>query len=242
MARKSTQKSISTSRIAVLVVIAVVAVLAALAWQYRRQLHSLTAMTTTPLAVPPQAAAPSGNPNADARPAAAESTIRVSGKLLIVKPPQDAKLGVTADGAVILFRKVEMYQWQEHCERDACVYEKDWSEHHAESSRFKSATGHRNPPVPFTDARFLAGEVRLDDLDIAPELIVEQHPLEDYPVRADALAPNMAATFNVVNGVLYAGGDAAHPEIGTLRIRYKIVPGGEIALSGVRRGSKLEAH
>jgi hypothetical protein len=242
MARKSKRTSISGARIVALVVIALVIVAGLLAWQYRRQLHAITTMTSSSLAVPPQASSPPGNANADSKPAATGTAIRVSGKLQIAKPPQDVKLGVIADAAVILFRKVEMYQWRERCERGTCIYEKDWSEQHADSTKFKSPAGHENPPAPFADARFLAGEVKLDELEVAPELIAEQHPVEDYAVKANALAPNMAATFSVIDGVLYAGGDAAHPQIGSLRIRYKIVPGGEIALSGVRRGSKLEAH
>ena len=70
--------------------------------------------------------------------------------------------------------------------------------------------------------------------------MLETQAAQDYPVKTSALPPNMAATFNVTDGVLYAGGDAAHPQIGTVRVRYRIVPAGEVELAGVKRGNRLE--
>src|SRR4051812_25398421 len=51
---------------------------------------------------------------------------RVSGELKGAGPARDGQLGVVANAAV-LFRHVEIYQWQEHCEAGDCRYDKAWS-------------------------------------------------------------------------------------------------------------------
>jgi|SRR5579863_4037007 len=231
MARK---KKISSARIALFVAIILLIVLAALAWQHRARLRSAATTTSTDLALPQSAV--SG--------ASAEHGVNVqlSGKLQIAQPPRDAQLGVSAGDVVLLLRSVSMIQWQEHCDSGSCNYDTAWSAQPVDSGKFRTRAGHENPPMPFADARFAAGGVHLGELEIDPELVPAQHPALDFPVKPGLLPPNLAATFSVIDGVLYAGGDAAHPRVGTLRISYRIVPAGEISLSGVRRGSKLEAR
>ncbi len=179
-----------------------------------------------------------------ASPAEATAAVaaKVSGKLSLKHAPRDAQLGVAADAAMLL-RIVEMYQWHERCELagGACSYTASWSSGHVDSAKFREPKGHENPPLPFADARFAAGEIRLGDLVVEPKLL-EAQATQDYPVKAAALPLNMAATFNVVDGVLYAGGDAAQPQVGVVRVRYRIVPAGEVELTGVRRGNRLQAQ
>ena len=231
MARK---KKISPLRIAGLVAIALLIALGVWAWQRRTPIRPTAATTSTELALPPQIAA--------AVSATSGVSVQLSGKLQISEPPRDEQLGVSAGDAAVLLRSVAMYQWQEHCDSGGCRYDTEWSAQPVDSNRFRAPDGHKNPRAPFVDARFVAGDVRLGELSVDSELVAAQHPPIDYPVKANALPPNLAATFSVVDGVLYAGGDAAHPKIGTLRISYRIVPGGEVSVSGVRRGLKLEAR
>jgi hypothetical protein len=231
MARK---KKISSARIALFVAIILLIALAALAWQHRAQLQFATTTTHTDLALP----------QSDVTGASAEHGVNVqlSGKLQIAQPPRDAQLGVNAADAVLLLRSVSMIQWQEHCDNGTCSYDTAWAAQPVDSGKFRIRAGHENPPMPFADARFAAGSVRLGELETDPELVPAQHPAVDFPVKPGMLPPNLAATFSVIDGVLYAGGDALHPRAGTLRISYRIVPAGEISLSGIRRGSRLEAR
>lgn len=245
MAGTNRKKKISKPRIGVWVVLGLLILAGFLAWQYRKQLHSVAMMASSEVALAQHGEPTSASPSksiADDKAGGTDAAVKLVGKLQIQKPPHDTQLGVVADDAVILFRKVEMYQWQEHCDGAGCGYDNAWSDRHIDSSKFRERAGHENPLAPFADARFAAGEVKLDELNVDPELILSQHPAIDYAVKANALPPNLAASFSVVDGVLYAGGDAAHPQVGTLRIRYRIVPGGEVSVSGVRRGTKLEAR
>ncbi len=227
MARR---KKLSSRRIAGWVAIALLVLLGGWAWQHRSQLRPPISIGGTKPVLPA--------PTTSAGPAA---SVQVSGKLQIQSPPRDAELGVSAGDAALLLRSVAMYQWQEHCAGGTCRYAAEWSPRRVDSSKFRVRAGHENPAAPFADARF-AGDLRLGGLSVDADLVAAQHPPIDYAVKPGALPPNLAATFSVVDGVLYAGGDAAHPKIGTLRISYRIVPAGEISLSGVRHGNRLEAH
>lgn len=232
MARKRKQK-VSPRRIGVFVALILLGLGAIWAWQHRARVQSAISTVSTELPLP-------------ARKADVVSTdtaavpVKLGGKLSIKHPPRDSQLGIVADAAILL-RIVEMYQWHERCELagGACSYDKSWSSEHVDSGKFREPKGHGNPPAPFADARFVAGEIRLGDLVVDPKLL-ETQAAQDYPVKTSALPPNMAATFNVADGVLYAGGDAAHPQIGTVRVRYRIVPADEVELAGVKRGNRLE--
>jgi hypothetical protein len=238
MPRKRKKSGFSAARVAALVALLLIGA-GVLLWPLRHRMRMALPDSAPP--IPETAVNASPAPIAPDHATAAPAAIPLHGMLEIRKPPRDAQLGIAAD-AVILLRIVELYQWQERCDGAHCSYAKAWSQAHIDSRRFRNPAGHENPQAPFADATFKAGEVRLGDLDVDADLVAASHPAVDYPVRDRALPPNLAATFSVVDGVLYAGGDPAHPQVGTLRIRYRIVPGGEVSLSGVRRGSKLEAH
>jgi hypothetical protein len=167
--------------------------------------------------------------------------VRVSGKLSAGKSARDLQLGVAAD-APVLFRHVEMYQWREHCERGDCRYANTWSALPIDSSKFRVPAGHENPPAPFADAYF-GGDIHLGAFAVDVDLAAAQAAAVDYPVHAAALPPNLAATFREIDGALYAGGDPAKPQVGELRVSYRIVPTGAVVnLTGVQRGTKLVAN
>jgi hypothetical protein len=166
--------------------------------------------------------------------------VSVTGKLEIGKPARDPQLGIGADAA-ILFRDVTMLQWREHCDGSSCRYETGWLSQPIDSHKFRVAAGHENPPLPFADAHFAASEIRLGAFMIDPELIATSMAAVAYPVRADALPPNLAATFHEVNGSLQTGGDGA-PTAGAVRVGYRIVPLETVSLTGVQHGTKLTAN
>ncbi len=175
-----------------------------------------------------------------ADPANEGRSVHVSGRLETNKPAYDPQFGVAADAA-ILFRKVEMYQWRERCSGGACAYEQAWSALPIDSRRFREPAGHENPPARFADARFIAAGLRLGAYALDPELVAHLDTVEK-PVRAADLPPNLAATFSDSAGVLYAGGEPAHPHVGTVRVTYRVVPLSKVELTGVQHGQTLALH
>ena len=215
-----------------LLLVGVAVAAAALAWFYRHQARSLFA---GPGALSPATAEVSA---ARVDPANEGRRLRVSGSLQMTTPPRDAELGVGASGAVLL-RKVEMYQWLESCAADDCRYTADWSERPVDSRHFRHPETHENPLPRLTSARIAAGGLKLGAYPVGADLVAAQVAAAELPVRAADLPPNLAASFTDAGGVLYAGGDPAHPKVGELRIRYSVVPAGTAALTGVQRGGGL---
>jgi hypothetical protein len=166
--------------------------------------------------------------------------VHIAGQLEVGTPARDEQLGVGANAAVLL-RKVEMYQWREHCSGTDCTYEAAWSRQPIDSRKFRRAEGHENPPPRLADARFASDSIRVGAFSIAAD-VVAQGAVIDLPVHTADLPPNLAASFSDANGTLYAGGDPAHPKIGEVRVSYAIVPPGNVELSGVQRGSSLVAQ
>lgn len=163
--------------------------------------------------------------------------VRVSGVLSADGPARDVQLGVHADAAV-LFRIVEMYQWQEHCVGSVCRYATGWGVP-VDSHKFREPQGHENPAAPFAAAVFMAPGLRLGAFAVDAAILVAQGKSAPLAVREAALPPNLAASFSAASGTLYAGGDPAHPQVGMLSVHYRVVPLGADALEGLQRGGKL---
>ena len=163
----------------------------------------------------------------------------ISGELTASGPVHDGQLGVSAKAAV-LFRHVEMYQWQEHCD-GACRYEAAWSAP-TDSKKFREPKGHENPPSPFNDSVFFAPDLKLAGHAVDPDLLVAQLHASAYAAHDTNLPPNLAASFAERDGVLYAGGDPAHPAVGEVRVSYRVITIGPATLNGVLRSGKLVSH
>jgi len=168
--------------------------------------------------------------------------VQVSGRLTASSAARDADMDIAA-GAAVLVRKVEMLQWRERCEHGAaCTYETAWSSQRVDSSGFREPQGHENPPARLVDAHFAGADLKLGAFLPDPELVAAQVALADHPVHAANLPPNLAAVFADASGALYAGGDAAHPRVGEVKVSYRIAPLGEVVLRGVQHGNRLSAE
>lgn len=146
-----------------------------------------------------------------------------------------------ATHATVLWRDVEMYQWQEQCVANGCAQRGAWSASLIDSSTFKEKTGNRNPAtLPFGSRMFTATSVRLRGFSIEPAVLagVAARP---RPASAGELPPNLAAIFRDDGGALYSGEDIANPAIGDLRVRFRVSTDAVVTLSGVQRGQSLVA-
>lgn len=164
--------------------------------------------------------------------------VEVTGLLASGGAVRDPQIGISAHAAA-LWREVEMLQWQEHCSGNDCSYDKIWSQSAIDSKAFRHPEGHQNPPLKLAWAKFEAPELRLGAYGVDPALLENQVKPSELPVRAADLPPNMAASFSERDGVLYAGGDPAHPDVGTVRVRYRTLPLSTVTLQGVQKGKRL---
>lgn len=144
---------------------------------------------------------------------------------VVDQPARDAQFGVSVDAPVLL-RKVEMFQWNETRFGGVRNYDQNWYGHPIDSSSFGNAAAHANPGAfPITAMRFDSGRVRVGGFRLAPELVRMIDGPEPFEPDFSKLPPNMAATFQVQHGMLVTSVDAAHPQVGDLRISWmKIAP------------------
>jgi hypothetical protein len=166
--------------------------------------------------------------------------VRLRGALTFAQGGRDAQLGVSGKAAV-LFRDVQMLQWQEQCANGDCTYTTVWSAEPIDSSRFRNGAGHANPPLPFVSKWFAANDLRLGAFTVDADLVAAQGRTQPHAASAVDLPPYLAAVFRIADGVMYAGGDAATPHVGPVKISYRLVPAGDVELTGVQRGSRLRA-
>ena len=89
--------------------------------------------------------------------------------------------------------------------------------------------------------RGVAADLFQDLADVLREHHAAQQAPQAHPVSDAGLPPNLAASFSAVNGALYAGGDPAQPQVGMLRVSYRVVPLGAATLEGVQRDGTLSA-
>jgi len=244
LSRRGRKTSPSSSPIIGVVLLIVIAAALWFAWEKQASRHK---PLPPPVAATPDAATPDDTTkaplavSAERIDAANEGrTLSVEGRLRASKPARDTQLGVSSD-AVVLLRTVEMLQWREQCAASACEYALAWSAQPVDSSAFRERKGHENlARFPFVGARFVADEVRLGAfrLDAATAKALDAAESSAWPVHANQLPPNLAATFRERDGVLYAGADPDQAA-GDLRVSYRIVAAGQQRLVGVQHGDRL---
>ena len=135
-------------------------------------------------------------------------------------PARDAQFGVAADAPALL-RKVEMFQWNETRFGGVRNYDQNWYDHPIDSSTFGDPAGHANPGAfPINATRFDSSDVMVGGFKLAPELVHMIDGPEPFAPDLSHLPPNMAATFQARDGTLVTSANAAHPQVGDLRISW----------------------
>lgn len=165
----------------------------------------------------------------------------------------DSEFQVTAENVLALRRVVEMYQWQENKRTETRKkvggkketvttydYEKVWSETEINSSSFKKSAGHRNPGnMAFESKTERADKVTLGAFELGglAQQINTWSPLSvDRELNMRAGRP-----LRLVNGGYYFGKDPGNPDIGDLRISFKVIEPLEVTVVAVQSGESFKA-
>jgi hypothetical protein len=168
----------------------------------------------------------------------------------------DAEFGVSASGVVKLRRVVEMYQWQEHEESKTekkfgggtettttYSYSKDWSEQAVDSGRFKKAEEHQNPAMTYHTATQEARKVTLGAFTLSSSLVSRIGNFEALPVAdAAALPEALKAKAKPAAGGFYIGSDPATPQVGDLRVSFKVAKPAAISVISRQTGDSFTPY
>lgn len=183
--------------------------------------------------------------------------IHVTGDLKAGAPLADPDFTVSAT-ALRLVRTVEMFQWKEESksetrrnvggsEETVTTYEyvRTWSDTRYDSSRFKRPEGHVNPQMRYRGASYSSRDATLGAFRPGTNVIDRLPASETVPLDpslANRLAGRIQGPVQVADGRIYLGDNPAQPNIGDLRISYRLAPAGPTSIIGRQAGTGFAAY
>ena len=166
---------------------------------------------------------------------------------------RDDAFGV-AERAIHLERTAEMYQWREHSDsktekklgggtetRTTYSYSQDWSSSVISSTGFNQPQGHENPStMPYQGSKSSAREVSIGPFRMSPGLIGSMSRDEPLPIdSADNLPGDLRWRARAHNGGIYIGRSPSSPQIGDIRVFFKVVRPALVSVVAQQVGSGL---
>lgn len=167
----------------------------------------------------------------------------VQGKATTDEVLQDPTFPVKAN-ALVLLRKVEMYQWVEEKEsksrdklgggketKTTYTYEHKWVDRAVDSDKFKKPDGHRNPPMPYRSLSVFARSAKLGKFELSESLlraIGGEVPLAVTDEMTRTM-PAEAVAYRAQDGKLLKG-IVSSPRVGDVRISFAVVQPQEISV------------
>ncbi|MCV9962172.1 TMEM43 family protein [Pararhizobium sp. BT-229] len=186
--------------------------------------------------------------------------VHISGPVKPDGTPEDPALGVSAEGAAGLNRKVEMYQWVEEKKSETqktlgggeetvttYSYQKEWRPRRVNSSDFRQADQHQNPDMPIEGERFTVATAALGAFTVDGRTVANLGT--DSPVR---LSPDVVAQVTSALGsekpvradgtTVYVSQNRQSPAIGDLRISFSREDIAEASFVGAQKGVTIAGY
>lgn len=177
-------------------------------------------------------------------PGNAGKLIHVTGRATTDATVTDPTFGVSAN-ALQLTRCVEMYQWEEKTSSTSekklgggtdttttYSYTKVWTDRTVDSSSFKSPADHQNPgSAPYESATWTATPVSLGAFYLTPGQVGRIGGATPLPVGTNAVVPpEQAGKARLTSTGVYLGKDPTAPQIGDVRITFRVVMPTEVSV------------
>lgn len=158
----------------------------------------------------------------------------------------DPRFGVSTEG-LRLRRDVEMYQWieEKRTEKDSngnevtrYEYRKEWRDGAVDSSRFRDADSHRNPPLPFPAESIYAEDPGIGAYALSTRQI-DDLPSELLTLPAELPTELTQQGYRLDAGYYTNSRDLADPTVGDVRLSFHATPVGPLSIAGTTRGDAL---
>lgn len=211
-------------------------------WNEGRAVDAITALNAGAKAVIP-VAADAVQPGNEGR------LVHVSGPVAVPGRLNDPVFNVGHASALRLERTVEMYQWRqnEESKTEKSVggsetttttyrYVKEWSERPIDSNAFKRPDGHRNPSMPYRSATVEARGAKVGAFALDPSLVRQVNAFERLAPDTSAVLPQ---GFAWVGEQLYRGASPDQPQVGDLRVSFRVVPAQTVSVVGAQMNGTL---
>jgi hypothetical protein len=213
-----------------------------LSWNEGRAVDAITALNAGAKVVVPVSAE-------SVAPANEGRLIHVSGPVTVSGPLTDTAFHVSAAGVLRLERRVEMYQWRqtEESKTEKSLgggetttttyrYAKEWSEQLINSGSFKKQEGHVNPAMPYHTTTIDARGAKLGAFTLDQSQIKKIDAFVDLPADVTTAEPS---GFRWIGDHLYRGTSPDQPQVGDLRVGFRVVPAQTISVVAAQMGSTL---
>jgi transmembrane protein TMEM43 len=191
-------------------------------------------------------------------PANNQKLVHMTGKATTNETLTDPDFLIAAN-AIKLRRRVEMFQWQEKKSSETrkklgggsetvttYSYEKAWSDRPVDSSSFKEAGEHQNPPeMPYQSKDAQAEHVTLGAFSLTSSLLDQMSDYEAIPVTdqsLSALSAELKKKLKVHSNSFYLGSDPQTPQIGDVRISFSAVMPAEVSVVSKQTGTSFEPY
>ncbi len=164
--------------------------------------------------------------------------------------------------ALRLERQVEMYQWTERKEsktRDKLGggtetittydYQRQWHRDRVNSESFEQPSGHTNPQPRYPSTSVVSEHATLGAFHLRPSLVLRLNSWKDIVIDESIvlgkLDPSDRAHFKTESNSLYLSTDTPiikDPEVGDLRIRFRMVEPMTVSLLSQQMGNEFEPY
>jgi len=182
--------------------------------------------------------------------------VHIFGNAITNDVVKDQFFGVQ-ENALKLKRTVEMYQWKQN--KDSKVrenlggsettettysYQKIWSEEPINSAQFKKPEGHENPVMPYATETYSATNITIGTFKLTDPFINQINTFENYPLSLqnfEAMDSDLKKLF-VLSGNSFFHGDPSNPQIGAIRVSYRIIKPTQISVVGKQADNMIQTY
>lgn len=157
--------------------------------------------------------------------------------------------------ALKLMRDVEMYQWVEEVKSEekkkvgggtettkTYTYDTGWSSDWVDSDEFRHPEGHFNPSFEFDDRQWVAGTIEVGEFTLSEPFTSQLNRSERIELTGEDLAtvsPDLADRLLIQDGSFYLGESPERPQVGDLRIHFRVVRPAVVTLVGQQQGNRV---
>jgi hypothetical protein len=136
--------------------------------------------------------------------------------------------------ALMVRRKVEMYQWEKYRRNDKTRYRLTWDD------SYNNLSGsHENPPFEIESARYTAPDAHIGAFQIGDDVLSELD-LREFQVPEQLGPESTAQGWRIEAGLAYKGdGSPAEPELGDHRVSFSVINETELSLLARQQGNTV---
>ncbi|MFT2210421.1 TMEM43 family protein [Rhizobium giardinii] len=186
--------------------------------------------------------------------------VHISGSVKPDGTPEDPALGVSAEGAAGLNRKVEMYQWVEDSKSETkktlgggeetvttYTYRKEWRPRRVDSADFKQADQHQNPDMPIEGERFTVATATLGAFTVDGKAVADLGTDSPVKLSADVVGQVTSALgsdkpVKADGTTIYVSQNRQSPAIGDLRISFSREDISDASFVGAQKGATVARY